>query len=199
MEKIDLFKQFKDQFKQAKKPVTIDTTPAMYLAIGGTGAPGGEVFQDYAGALYSMAFTVKMTHKGNGLCDYVVCKLQCQWFSDLCNTPKEKWQWRMMIRTPDCVEQSEIDSAKEAIINKGKSTAVDSVKKVELIEVDEGKCVQMLHIGPYEKEGDTVAIMQEYMEKNNLSLNGVHHEIYLSDPRRIEPQRLKTILRLPVK
>ncbi len=198
-EKIDLFKQLKTDFKQAKKPVLFKTTSGQYLAINGRGKPGGKSFQQAIEALYSMAFTIKMTRKANGLGDYVVCKLEALWWvdglEDFSLVDQDLWQWRLMIRTPDCVDDDDLQKAGKALKNKGKAP---DVEKIALERIDEGLCVQMLHVGPYDKEFETIAEMKTFMTANNVKANGPHHEIYLSDPRRIEPERLKTILRQPV-
>ena len=198
-EKIDLFKQYKDEYKARAKPALIKTTASQYLCIQGKGVPGGKDFDQAIGAMYSMAFTIKMTRKAQGLGDYVVCKLEAVWWSDedVCfsKLPKEKWQWKMMIRTPDCVDRSDLEKACQAIIAKGKG---DAVKRVRLEELHEGSCVQALHVGPYDKVERTIKVMSEYMDDNGLSVSGKYHEVYLSDPRRVEPDRLKTIVRLPV-
>lgn len=199
MEKVDLFKQFKGQYMQAKEPVLVDIGPAQYLAVEGRGEPGGEVFTEAVGALYSAAFTIKMTRKAAGLGDYVVCKLEAQWWSDqgddFAEAPMEQWRWRMMIRTPDCVGADDLAKAKEAVAAKGKA----DIGCVELVEMCEGRCVQMLHVGPYDKEGQTVERMKQFAGQQGLQIAGKHHEIYLSDPRRVPADRLKTILRVPVK
>jgi len=199
-EKIDLYKLHKNEYVAPKKPVLIDVQPAAYLAITGTGEPGGEAFQERLGALYSVAYTIKMTRKFEGLQDYAVCKLEGQWWledgsDDFSKTPKNQWRWRLLIRTPDFIRQSDLDKAVATLTAKGKSPAV---KDVKLETVDEGRCVQMLHIGPYDREEETIAAMNSLVEQQGLSRCGLHHEIYLSDPRRIPPERLKTILRLPV-
>ena len=198
--KIDLFKQFKDEYKASKKPVVIDATPGQYLAIQGQGEPGGIIFQECVGALYSMAFTIKMTRKGAGLGDYVVCKLESILWAendnDLSQILADQWCWQLIIRTPDCVTHNDVEQAANAILKKGKSPGVNAVR---LDKIHEGRCVQMLHVGPYDQEAKTIEIMQQYMTDNNLVNRGKHHEIYLSDPRRIPPERLKTLLRLPVK
>lgn len=200
MEKIDLFKQFKADYKPAKQPTLISTTPARYLSIEGQGEPGGEMFQASVGALYSMAFTIKMTRKAAGLGDYVICKLEALWWSDqgddFAQLPPGQWQWQLIIRTPDCVTPLDLEGAVAAILKKGKAPGVD---RVCMTDLDEGQCLQMIHIGPYEKEHETIAIMQRFMEDNTLVQCGKHHEIYLSDPRRVPPERLKTILRVPVR
>jgi hypothetical protein len=147
-----------------------------------------------------MAFTIKMTRKFAGKQDYAVCKLEGQWWSDSapCFTqlPKDQWQWKLLIRTPEFITRADLDQAVAVLLKRGKGA---DVKRVQLEPLTEGKCVQMLHVGPYDKEGDTVALMQAFAEKHQLQFHGRHHEIYLSDPRRVAPERLKTILRHPVK
>jgi len=199
-EKIDLFKEYKAEYKAISKPAFIKTTAAQYLMIDGQGAPGDAEFEERVGALYSMAFTIKMTRKAAGLGDYAVCKLEGLWYTkdgsdDFANVPQDKWCWTLMIRTPECVKQADLDRAIEALLKKGKC---EKVKDVKLQMLDEGKCVQMLHVGPYDKVGLVIAKMQEYAGENDLAFTGKHHEIYLSDPRRVAPERLKTIVRRPV-
>lgn len=199
-EKLDLFKEFKTEYKAGKKPALIKTTRAQYLAVDGRGAPGGVIFEECIGALYAMAFTIKMTRKFEGLGDYAVCKLEGLWFNDsnknLSQIPQDQWRWKLMIRTPDFVKQKDLDKAVAALLSKGKA---EKVKDIKLKTLSEGKCVQMLHIGPYDKVGDTIAIMEEFAQQKELAFTGDHHEIYLSDPRRVPPERLKTIVRHPVK
>jgi hypothetical protein len=200
-EKIDLYKQHKDQYTMAKKPVLVKMDEATYLTICGQGAPGGPEFSDKVGSLYGMAFTVKMTRKFAGLQDYVVSKLEAQWWfdgesQDFANAPKEQWNWRLMIRTPPLVEQKELDDAAKKLVEKGSASCPDQVK---LEAVTEGLCVQMLHVGPYADEGRTICAMNAFAAQQGLTFHGRHHEIYLSDPRRIAPEKLKTILRVPVR
>jgi hypothetical protein len=178
--------------------VTVDG--AKYLSIDGGGAPGGEEFADKVGALYGAAYTIKMTRKFSGQQDYVVCKLEALWSfaegKDFESTPREDWKWKLMIRTPGIVKPEELERAVAVLIEKGKSP---SVREVKLEDISEGQCVQMLHVGPYDKEGETVEIMETFAEEEGLEFHGSHHEIYLSDPRRVAPERLKTILRRPVR
>lgn len=200
-DKIDLFKEHKAEYKAISKPVFVETTAAQYLMIDGQGAPGGTVFEECIGALYSMAFTIKMTRKFAGLGDYTVCKLEGLWYTedgcdDFANIPQDKWLWTLMIRTPDCVKQADLNKAVKALLKKGKA---EKVKDVRLEKLNEGKCVQILHVGPYDKVAEAIEKMQTFTEENGLSFTGKHHEIYLSDPRRVAPERLKTIVRRPVK
>jgi hypothetical protein len=115
-DKIDLYKQHKDQYVAAKKPVLVTMDEAVYLTICGRGAPGGPEFTEKVGALYGVAFTIKMTRKFGGLQDYAIGKLEAQWWCDgkghdFTNTPKEQWNWRLMIRTPPVVRPKELDEA----------------------------------------------------------------------------------------
>jgi hypothetical protein len=197
-EKIDLYKDNKDEYKATPKPALVETRPAVYLSITGQGAPGGSAFSDAIGALYGVAFTAKMTRKFAGKRDYVVCKLEAFWPNLNCEgatTDKEQWPWELAIRTPKFVTQTDVSQAVETLMKRGKGT---DVQRVALRSVIEGMCVQALHMGPYENEGTTLAKMRTFAEKHGLRAAGAHHEIYLSDPRRVEPSKLKTILRQPV-
>ncbi len=199
-DKIDLTKVHKEQFKAARKPFVLDVGEARYLAVAGRGEPGGEAFAAAVGALYAMAYTIKMTRKSEGRGDYVVCKLEAQWWGDgdrpLDDVPPADWNWRLMIRTPEVVDAADRDAAVATLLDKGKDAAVATV---ELIDITEGPCVQMLHVGPYEQEPETVEAMLAFAAGEGLAPHGRHHEIYLSDPRRVAPERLRTILRVPVR
>lgn len=201
-EKIDLYKLHKADYETPKKPILLEIQPALYLAIDGLGEPGGEAFQAKIGALYSVAYTIKMTRKFEGKGDYTVCKLEGQWWAegnhggDFSRIPKEKWCWKLLIRTPDFIKPKDLKRATETLEKKGKDP---EFKNVALETLGEGKCVQMLHVGPYEREGETIAVMMKFAEAQGLEPHGLHHEIYLSDPRRVPPERLKTILRHPVR
>jgi hypothetical protein len=196
--KLDLYKEHKAEYVTPKKPTLVDTGEARYLAIDGQGEPGGEQFSDKIGALYGAAFTIKMASKAKGR-DYKVCALEALWWSDsedFAAMPKQQWRWKVMIRTPDFVGQNDLDQAVAALRAKGKDP---SVAEVRLETIDEGRCVQVLHVGPYDAEDLPIQAMAEFAAEQGLSLHGKHHEIYLSDPRRVPPERLRTILRRPVR
>ena len=199
-EKVDLTRLHKLEFKAARTPFLLDVGEARYLAVAGRGEPGGEAFSAAVGALYGMAYTVKMTRKAAGRRDYVVCKLEAQWWTDgegaLDAAPPSDWNWRMMIRTPEFVGVEERDRAVEVLLARGKAQGAEMV---ELIDITEGPCVQMLHVGPYAEEPRTIAEMRAFAEAGSLEFHGRHHEIYLSDPRRVAPAKLKTILRRPAR
>lgn len=201
-EKIDLYKLHKNAYVAARKPGLVDVRAAKYLVIAGEGAPGGKPFTDAIGALYGVAFTVKMTRKFAGEQDYAVCKLEAQWWTKRrrggpLGADKSQWCWKLMIRTPDFIGKDEVERAIAVLRRRGKGGA--SCGRVKLESVVEGQCVQALHVGPYDAEPATVATMKAFAEAKGLHFNGPHHEIYLSDPRRVPPARLRTILRQPVR
>ena len=196
--KIDLYNKHSKEYAAAQTPALVAVGPAKYLSISGEGAPGGAAFTEAIGALYGVAFTIKMTRKFAGKGDYAACKLEGLWpaFKDGCLPDhKEQWTWDMMIRTPEFVKDSDVRQAVAMLEKRGKGAGAD---RVRLVAVNEGLCVQALHVGPYEKEGETVCKMGAFAGSNGLKLSGVFHEIYLSDPRRVDPAKLKTILRHPV-
>jgi len=199
-QKLDLYRLHKAEYAATRKPALVELQPATYLAISGQGAPGGERFTASIGALYGVAFTIKMTRKFSGKEDYAVCKLEGQWGSesaqDFAKLSRDQWLWKLLIRTPDFIGEEDLRQAVAVLLKRGKG---EDVKSVRLEALAEGPCVQMLHVGPYDKERETVAVMKAYAEKQQLQFSGKHHEIYLSDPRRVPPERLKTILRLPVR
>lgn len=199
-EKIDLFKLHKEDYVAPKRPVILTIKKASYLAISGKGEPGGSAFRNAIGALYAVAFTIKMTRKFAGLQDYAVCKLEAQWWADgkddFSKVPKTRWCWNLLIRTPEFVREADLEKAVAAILEKGKTAPI---KEVRLESFVEGQCVQMLHVGPYDREHETIGLMRTHAEKTGLQFHGRHHEIYISDPRRVPAERLKTILRQPVR
>jgi hypothetical protein len=198
--KIDLGKLHRADYVAPKKPVLLTLEPARYLAIEGQGAPGDIAFTTRIGALYALAYAVKMTRRFSGQTDYTVSRLEARYWADaeapcFADLPKDRWRWQLLIRTPDFVTPEELTRAVAALAEKGKAPEASEVR---LETLDEGRCVQMLHMGPYDRTGDTVATMVALAEREGLEFHGRHHEIYISDPRRVEPARLKTILRHPV-
>ncbi len=141
---------------------------------------------------------MKMASKFAGR-DYKVCGLEGLWWvssaQKFLDARRESWQWKMMIRTPDFITAEDLKETIEKLRQKGKPAEVSQVK---LERLDEGRSIQVLHVGPYSEEPTTIAAMEEFATEHGLIRNGRHHEIYLSDPRRVKPEKLQTILRQPV-
>jgi len=197
--KLDLYRVHKSEYVTPKKPVLIQTKRAKYLAFTGRGAPAGEAFQKAVGALYNVAYTLKMAKKFAGK-DYKVSNLEGLWWGEneaenFAAQPPDTWNWKLIIRVPDFITAKDLKDTVAALKEKGKPPETSDVK---LETLDEGQCVQMLHVGPYGNEGETISQMLALAAEKGLSCHGLHHEIYLSDPRRVPPERLRTILRLPV-
>lgn len=196
--KLDLYQKYRSEYVTPKQPVFVVVGPARYLSITGHGAPGGEHFRAHVGALYSVAYTLKMAEKFAGH-DYKVCHLEGQWWasdgSDFRTREPKEWQWKLLIRVPEFITQAEVDDAVQSVMKKGKTALATEIK---LEDITEGRCVQMLHTGPYAQEKTVVDKMHEAAAENGFHLRGPHHEIYLSDPNRVVPERLRTILRYPV-
>jgi hypothetical protein len=197
-EKVDLYREYCKEYAASRNPALVKVGPATYLSISGQGAPGSNAFTGAIGALYGVAFTVKMTRKFAGRRDYVVSKLEGLWPDFSCGEvvpDKNQWNWQMLIRTPQFVTLKEVTQATAVLLKRGKGA---EVQRVSLETLNEGLCVQALHVGPYENESTTIVAMKSFAEGEGLKLRGAHHEIYLSDPRRVAPAKLKTILRHPV-
>lgn len=202
MNKLDLKKEFKKFYNPSSVECEMVKLPGFkYLMIDGEGDPNNSIeFQNAVEALYSLAYTIKFTLKNNNTADFSVMPLEGLWSCkssksfDINN--KRDWQWTLMIMMPDYITSAEIDNAVISIKSKKEVIAID---KVRLDNLEESDCVQIMHIGPYSEEEPTVIKLHQFMFENNLTDNGRHHEIYLGDPRRCAPAKLRTILRQPVK
>jgi hypothetical protein len=189
--KLDLYAEHRDEYIAPREPTLIDVGPARYLAITGKGKPGGEAFAEAVGALYTVSFTIKMASKAAGS-DYAVSKLEGLWWKEGASVG---WSWQLLIRVPEFITKKHLAAAVAKLLERDKG---EVVSRVTLETLDEGKCVQVLHVGPYAAEEPTLAKMRKFAADRRLSFTGRHHEIYLSDPRRVEDEKLRTILRQPV-
>ena len=197
--KLDLYAKHKNEYvASAKKPGMVRVGPARYVSVPGRSAPASDEFNRAIGALYSVAFTMKMARKFAGQ-DYTVTKLEGFWSLDSVDAdPSDTstvWNWELVIRVPTFITEKEVRATIDQLVSKGKG---DDVRNVRLVDIKEGECVQMLHVGPYTAEKPTIDRMKEFAELAGRKFSGRHHEIYLSDPRRVAPEKLKTILRQPV-
>ena len=193
-EKLDLFKLHKEEYAAPKKPKLVQTQPGLYLAIEGLGEPGGELFSQHTEALYTLAYTIKFTQKAAGR-DFKVSTLEGLWWGWDPDDVTKEVNWKLLVRVPDFVTEADRTAAEAAVLEKGKTTVV---KQVRLEMLDEGLCVQMLHVGRYEDEPTTIAAMMVLVGAEGKQVAGHLHEIYLSDPKRVPPERWRTILRYPV-
>ncbi|MEV4629902.1 GyrI-like domain-containing protein [Micromonospora sp. NPDC049523] len=179
----------------------VDVPDLQYLMIDGHGDPNtGRAFTDAAEALYPLAYRVKFASKRNLGRDYVVMPLEGLWWADdmdafTASRDKSRWDWTLMIMVPDWIDQ-------EMFADAAGQLAKDRPRRLHEVRLgwlSEGRCVQTLHVGSYDDEADVLARMHhEFIPDNGLRLVGKHHEIYLSDSRKVAPQRLRTILRQPV-
>ena len=197
--KLDLTKKYKKYYTAKTVPEIVDIEEGQFLTIEGKGAPGRDKFQAKITALYSLAYAIKNICKKRGK-DFVVPKLEGLWWVEsnkpFSEVPREEWRWKLLIRMPDFVTPEIVENGKYNVIER---KGIELVKEIKFEKMKEGKCVQILHIGPYSAEHESLQKMRKLMEKENLVENGPHHEIYLSDPRRVPEERLKTILRQPVR
>ena len=199
MTKLDLYQKHKADYATPKQPVLLDIAPAQYLAVSGEGDPADPAFMRAMGALYAMAFTIKMAAKAAGR-DYVVSKPEGLWWcakreQSLGAVPKQDWRWMLIMRTPDFITPAHRTWALKALKERGKDAGAADVK---LLKLKEGRCVQMLHVGPYADETTTIDAMLAFAAGAGCRPKGRHHEIYLNDPRRTAPAKLRTILRQPL-
>lgn len=199
--KLDLTKEYKMYYSAKTTPEIVEIEEGKFLTIEGKGAPGAEEFQAKVSALYSLAYSIKMLMKKEGK-DFKVAKLEGLWWVDSdkpwYKIPREEWRWKLLIRQPEFVTSKIVEKARQEVIKKKKTELVNEVK---FEKMEEGKCVQILHIGPYSTEPESIAKMEKLMEEKNLVKNGLHHEIYLvmAYPRKVPDKKLKTILRQPVR
>jgi len=210
MDKPQSTKEYADFLKQmydapTEQPLEIVLPVMKCLSVGGQSAPESEAFQTAVQELYGVAFGIKMglAHgklmQPAGYFDYKVPAMDGLWWQtdggfDM--TKRGEWFWQIMLMVPDFVTAELVMQAKDQAKTKHPEVAYE---KIELVDFDEGRAVQIMHIGPYATEPDTIAKLDAYVSEHGLKINGKHHEIYLGDPRRSAPDKLKTILRWPVK
>ena len=205
----DFKKEYKEFYLAKNEPQIVLVPPMNYVAVRGTGDPNeeGGAYKAAIAVLYAVSYTIKMSklgdHRIDGYYDFVVPPLEGFWWQDgvqgVDYTNKSSFHWISVIRLPDFVTQEDFDWAVAEATRKKKLDC----SIAEFMTIDEGKCVQIMHIGPYDDEPATVAVMDQYLGangyENDFSLTRMHHEIYLSDARKIAPEKWKTVIRHPVK
>ena len=205
----DFKKEYKEFYLPKNKPQIVNVPKANYIAIRGQGNPNeeGGAYQRAISVLYAVAYTLKMSYKTDyriaGFFEYVVPPLEGFWWQDgICGvdySKKDEFNWISIIRLPDFITRENFDWAVKTASEKKK---IDC-SKAEFLTIEEGLCVQIMHIGSFDDEPATVTLMDKYLEENgyekDFSDTRLHHEIYLSDPRKSTPDKQKTVIRHPVK
>lgn len=220
MEKVDFKKTYKNLYEAKDKPVIVEVPALKFISIEGVGSPQGEEYQKAVQALYSLSYAIKMSYKSavkiDGYFEYIVPPLEGLWSisdtyeeivvksdnteesGDTINLNNAKW--RSMIMQPEFVNEKVFEWALTEVHKKKPEV---EIKNAQLITYKEGLCVQILHVGPYKEEGKSINKLHTFIQDNGLLLDmnedRTHHEIYLSDPKKVSPEKIKTILRLPIK
>ncbi len=205
----DFKKEYKAFYMPKNRPEIVDVPKANYIAVRGKGDPNeeGGAYQRAIGVLYAVAYTLKMSYKTDhrieGFYEYVVPPLEGFWWQDgvggIDDSDKSAFNWISVIRLPDFVTEEDFRWAVETA---GRKKKIDCTS-AEFLTVEEGLCVQIMHLGPFDDEPATVALMDAYVEQNgyvnDLSEHRLHHEIYMSDARRVPPGKWKTVIRHPIR
>jgi hypothetical protein len=202
----DLVKQLKPLYApSAKHPAIVEVPGLSYLMVDGRGDPAtAEAYQDAVEALYGSAYKLKFAlRKVDPERDFKVAPLEGQWWADVeqpnrdeLQADRDAWNWTMMIAVPDGVTAAEVAAAVEAAARR---RPLPAAGRLRLERFDEGLAAQIMHIGPYADEAPTIERLHAFAAEQGYELRGRHHEIYLGDPRRTAPERLKTVLRHPVR
>ena len=204
----DFKKEFKEFYLPRAKPEIVNVPKANYIAVRGKGNPNEEngMYQQAISALYAVAYTLKMSYKTEykikGFYEYVVPPLEGFWWQEdkenVDYLHKEKFHWISVIRLPDFISKKDFDWAVERVSIKKK---IDC-SKVEFFTFEEGLCIQMMHHGSFDEEETTIKIMNQYLQekgyRNDFNKSRLHHEIYLSDARKVVPEKWKTVIRHPI-
>ncbi len=203
MSKVDFKKTYKELYAPPRKFVLVDVPEMQFLLVDGHGDPNvAQAYQDAVEALYAVAYKIKFTSKQQLDRDYAVPPLEGLWWAEdmaAFSTARDKsqWDWTMMIMTPEWITAEIFAAAREQVRKSKNPAALDQLR---LESYHEGLSVQIMHVGSYNDEGPTLLKLHaEFLPQNGLVENGKHHEIYLGDPRRVAPEKLKTILRQPVR
>ncbi|MGR0319727.1 GyrI-like domain-containing protein [Agromyces sp. ZXT2-3] len=187
----------------ARDWVLVDVPPMQYLAVDGRGDPNtAPAYAEAVEALYGVAYTVKFASRRSSGRDFAVAPLEGLWWADdpaaFVAGDRDAWNWTMLISQPDWIDEAVVAAAVDAVRAKGRGSP--SLDALRLTTVTEGPSAQVLHVGSYADEAPTLArLHDEWMPARGLTFNGPHHEVYLGDPRRTAPEKLKTVLRQPVR
>lgn len=205
----DFKKEYKEFYMPKNRPEIVDVPAANYIAVRGQGNPNetGGMYQQAIGVLYAVAYTLRMSYKGDykieGFYEYVVPPLEGFWWQENADGvdygDKSAFHWISVIRLPDFVTQKDFDWAVQTAAKKKKLDC----SLAEFLTIEEGLCVQMMHLGPFDDEPRSVALMDEYLQENgyanDINDKRLHHEIYLTDALKVSPEKWKTVIRHPIR
>ena len=195
----DLRRAHPQLWRSPDTPERIAAPPVACLAVDGIGEPGGEAYAAAVGTLFAVSYGLRFAVKAAGGEPWTVMPLEGLWWADdmadFLTGDRARWRWTMLIAQPPVVTEALVADAVAAAARKGKAPAADRLRFAVL---DEGDAAQVMHHGPYSAEGPTVAALHAWIADAGLALAGKHHEVYLSDPNRVAPERMRTIIRQPV-
>jgi hypothetical protein len=198
-ENADIFALPEAEYAATNAPAMVEIDSGWFLTIDGHGHPDDDEFKSCLAALYAVAEALRQDSAKAGRV-YKIAALEAMWhldpgYTDFDTAPRSAWNWTLCLRTPDIIGENDLDRIVERLLSEGQPRVVS---RVGLAGFEEGRCVQMLHTGPYDQEASTLATMHAFMEQQGLTVVGRHHEIYLTDPATTVPEESKTIIRLPV-
>lgn len=205
----DFKKKYREFYMPGNKPEIVEVPKVNYIAVRGKGDPNeeGGAYKEAISVLYAIAYTLKMSYKTeykiDGFFEYVVPPLEGFWWQDDTDgaeySDKSAFNWISVIRLPDFVTEKDFEWARETAEKKKRL----DLSSAEFLTVVEGLCVQMMHIGAFDDEGETVTVMDRFLQENgyenDINNERLHHEIYLSDPRKTVPEKRKTVIRHPIR
>jgi len=201
--KIDLKKEYRELYKPSRQTISVvDVPPLKFLMVDGAGDPNtAQSYRDAIGALYAVGYTLKFMSKADPGIDYAVMPLEGLWWAEDMGvfsadmTDKDRWLWTAMIHQPDHIDGEMVAAA---VAQSQAKKNPPGLERLRLDTYHEGLSVQILYLGAYADEGPTIAALHQHAAEQGYRLRGKHHEIYLGDPRRTAPEKLKTVIRQPV-
>lgn len=199
--KTDYKKELKQFYKPKAKPEIIEVPTMQYLMIDGEGGVAGETFQQAIEALFAVSYKIKFISKKELDNDYTVMPLEGLWWAnnmlDFETGNKDNWKWTLMIMQPGCINKNIVEQANAEV---KKKKALKALNQIRFEELREGSCAQMMHIGPFSEEHENIMKLHKLIDETGGEMNGLvqkHHEIYLSDFRKVDPAKMKTVIRQP--
>lgn len=195
MRTVDFTKENKELYHATRRVEEITAERGVFLAVDGQGTPGGPAYRQALEHLFTVAYTLKFQLKAEGLTDFKVPKLECLWYGqDMQHTDPSQWRWRALLRVPDSVTPVQVKAARKTAAERKGVDAAD----VHRVTWREGNALQLLHVGPYDAVGSDYEALGAEAKRLHYRVRGPAHEVYLNDPQRVAPERLRTIVRLPV-